>query len=80
MNVLEIAGWAVLVAGAVVFTATATVWHMYMFQLNHYIHADHWRWMFHDPRNLRSVFPPLAAALAAVLIRKRCEPTGGGPE
>ena len=60
---------AVLIFGAVVFTAAATTWHLYMFQLNHYIHTDHHRWMFHNPLNLRSVFLPLAAALAGVLIR-----------
>ena len=68
-NVLNVAGCSVLALGTVVFTVTATIWHMYMFQLNHYIHPDHWRWMFHEPRNLRSVFPPLAAALAGVLIK-----------
>lgn len=68
-EVLNIAAVAVLALGAVVFTATATIWHLYMFQMNHYIHPDHWRWMFHAPRNLRSVFPPLLAALAAVLIK-----------
>ena len=61
--------WSILALGAVVFTATATIWHLYMFQMNHYIHPDHWRWMFHAPRNLRSVLPPLAA-LAAALVWK----------
>ena len=68
MTILEISGFAVLALGAVVFTAAATIWHLYMFQLNHYIHADHWRWMFHEPRNLRSIFPALAAAGAAVAL------------
>ena len=64
---MDILNWAVLALGAVVFTATATIWHLYMFQMNHYIHADHWRWMIKAPRNLRSVLPPLAA-LAVALV------------
>ena len=61
--------WSILALGAAVFTVTATIWHLYMFQMNHYIHPDHWRWMFHAPRNLRSVFPPLlAAAFSSVTL------------
>ena len=61
--------WSVLVVGVLAFSATATIWHLYMFQLNHYIHADHWRWMLRDPRNLRSVLMPLAGVLAGALIK-----------
>ena len=58
-----------LVFAACLFTAAATTWHLYMFQLNHYIHVDHWRWMLRDPRNLRSVLMPLAAVVAGALIK-----------
>lgn len=57
-----------LIFGAVFCTATATIRHLYMFQMNHYIHADHWRWMFHNVRNLRSALMPLAAVAAGLLI------------
>lgn len=67
---MDVLNWSILALGAVVFTTTATIWHLYMFQMNHYIHADHWRWMFHAPRNLRSVLPPLAALAAALLWKE----------
>ena len=60
---------AALIFTAGLFTAAATIWHLYMFQLNHYIHTDHWRWMLRDPRNLRSVLMPLAAVVAGALIK-----------
>ena len=67
---MDVLNWSVLGLGAVVFTAAATIWHLYMFQMNHYIHPDHWRWMFHAPRNLRSVLPPLAALAVALVWPK----------
>ncbi len=68
MSWFEIVSLAFLAVGALVFTAAATIWHLYMFQLNHYIHADHWRWMFHNLRNLRSVIPALIAGALAVRL------------
>ena len=68
MTAWEIIGLAVLAFGALVFTASATIWHLYMFQLNHYIHPDHWRWMAHDICNLRSSIPALAAVNAAAVL------------
>jgi len=77
MNVWGMLSLAVLAAGALVFTAAATVWHLYMFQLNHYIHADHWRWMLHDLRRLRSVLPPLIAGALAVRLGNWGAAAGG---
>lgn len=62
--------WSVLVVGVLAFSAAATIWHLYMFQLNHYIHADHWRWMFHDLRRLKSAIPALAAGALALYCGK----------
>ena len=67
---MEALNWSILTLGVVVFTAAATIWHLYMFQLNHYIHADHWRWMLHDLKRLRSVLFALAAGAAAVWCGK----------
>ena len=74
---MDVLNWSVLGLGAVVFTATATIWHMYMFQMNHYIHPDHWRWMFHAPRNLRSVLPPLAALAVSLVWPEFGAPAAG---
>ena len=62
--------WSVLGVGVLTFSAVVMVRQLYMFQLNHYIHADHWRWMFHDLRRLASVLPALAAGALAVRCGK----------
>ncbi len=45
---------------AAVFTAVVLVRNLYIFQLNHYIHPDHWRWMLESPKRMW----PSAAAVA----------------
>ena len=64
-SLMETLFYSVLALGAAGFSAAALIWHLYMFQLNHYIHADHWRWMLHDLRRLRAVLPALAAGALA---------------
>ena len=63
---METSFYTVLALGAASFSAAAMIWHLYMFQLNHYIHTDHWRWMLHDLKRLRTVLFALAAGAAAV--------------
>ena len=62
--------YLVLALGAASFSAAAMIWHLYMFQLNHYIHTDHWRWMLHDLKRLRTVLFALGSGAAAVWCGK----------